>query len=142
MTFLHEKERAGVIDGIARDMGKDIVRYIKKYEGVLERAGQPPKDYRFSDEREWRYVPDYTESDGMLLIPDKFKELTAERANEKMKDFRLKFEVDDISYIIIKDDGEIKGLISHLRDVVLGTGSQIERVFTRIITSEQIMGDF
>lgn len=142
VRILNTKEKEGVIDGDARRMAKDIVRYIKKYEGTLEREGQKPKFYRFSDEREWRYVPEVTDAYAMLYVQKKFQKITAERANEKLANERLKFEVDDINYIIIKDDSEIKGLISHLRDCLRGTGSQIERVFTRIITSEQIRGDF
>jgi len=35
----------------------DILRYIKNYQGDLERKGTIFPDYRYSDEREWRYVP-------------------------------------------------------------------------------------
>lgn len=36
----------------------DIFRYIKNYQGDLYRKGEIKKNYRYSDEREWRYVPD------------------------------------------------------------------------------------
>jgi hypothetical protein len=36
----------------------DLLRYIKNYQGDLKRSdGAYTPDYRFSDEREWRYVP-------------------------------------------------------------------------------------
>lgn len=144
MEILHEKEKEGVLDREARRAGTEIVRYVKKYEGILERAGAEPRLYRFSDEREWRYVPEADESYPMVLVPHQFKELTAERANAPLRDMRLKFDVDDINYLVIRDDRDIKGLIAHLRDVLSdrGTTAQIERLFTRIITQDQISGDF
>jgi len=36
---------------------RDFLRYLKNYQGDLIRSGKiTHKDYRFSDEREWRYV--------------------------------------------------------------------------------------
>ena len=41
----------------------DILRYMKNYQGDLVRKGKKTIDnYRFSDEREWRYVPLVTEA--------------------------------------------------------------------------------
>ncbi len=144
MKILHKKEGEGVIAGDVRASGKEIIRYIKKYEGILERPGKEPRLYRFSDEREWRYVPEAAESHEMLYTPSEFSKTTAEKANGDLRDMRLSFDADDINYLVIRDDSEIKGLIAHLRDVLhdRSTASQIERLFTRIITSEQILGDF
>jgi len=37
----------------------NISRYIKNYQGILTRKNKPiVNDYRFADEREWRYVPE------------------------------------------------------------------------------------
>lgn len=144
MVILQEKEKEGVLDNAARRLGSEIIRYVKKYEGLLERAGEPEKLRRFSDEREWRYVPEADGSHPLLLVPEDFKRMTADTANSKLRDIRLKFEVDDINYLVIRDDRDIKGMITHLRDVYGGdsTSEQIERLFTRIITKEQIWGDF
>lgn len=38
----------------------NVYRYMKNYEGELIRSnGKKTKNYRFADEREWRYVPPY-----------------------------------------------------------------------------------
>ncbi len=144
MLILHRKEKEGVLDKDARRLGSEIIRYVKKYEGMLEREGKPAELRRFSDEREWRFVPEADDSYPMLLTPSDFKEVTADGANSKLNDIRLKFDADDINYLVIRDDQDIKGLIAHLRDVLgsRSTTSQIERLFTRIITKEQIWGDF
>lgn len=121
----------------------DILRYMKNYEGPLERKGESIKDYRFSDEREWRYVPDFANEEEML-VPKKIYEAKPDEYSNVHIDHRLKFEPNDIKYIIIKDDSEIRDIISHLRQVngKNYTFDQIERLTTRILTTEQIMGDF
>ena len=38
----------------------ELIRYMKNYEGLLQRAGESDKpNYRFANEKEWRYVPDF-----------------------------------------------------------------------------------
>ncbi|HKC67209.1 MAG TPA: abortive infection system antitoxin AbiGi family protein [Bacteroidia bacterium] len=45
----------------------DLLRYMKNYQSDLVRAGKVSKDYRFSDEREWRYVPPFSKDYFMVL---------------------------------------------------------------------------
>lgn len=122
----------------------DIVRYTKNYEGLLERKGQPARTYRFSDEREWRYVPAIENDCELFYTATDFEKAgVKKKAADSVLDIRLAFESDDIKYIIIKDDSEIAGVISHLRNskganFTLGS---IERLATRILTSEQILTD-
>lgn len=40
----------------------DVIRYSKVYEGPLIRKGKTIEKYRFSDEREWRYVPPFNDA--------------------------------------------------------------------------------
>lgn len=122
----------------------DVLRYIKNYEGDLKRKGTTVLDYRFSDEREWRYVPAYNESCEMILgapyyeVPENRKD-----ADAKLEHLRLEFEPNDIKYIIIDNDAEIGEFIDHLRRAKGKTYSlhDIERLTTRILTSEQIRSD-
>lgn len=121
-----------------------IVGYIKNYQGDLKRkVGTTKKNYRFSDEREWRYIP------SVDLFPSPYIALKEYEKNKKVIDSKigklsLDFTPDDISYIIIKNDSEIKTFINLLRDTKgkKYTLEQIERLTTRILTTEQIMSDF
>jgi hypothetical protein len=121
----------------------DIIRYMKNYEGPLERKNQSIASYRFSDEREWRYVPKFTKLKEMIATKATY-EINQEKYSMIYNNDRLKFEPNDIKYIIIKDDSEIKEIISHLRNAKGRNYSydDIERLTTRILTIEQIMGDF
>lgn len=131
-------------DATNEDMAlMDVIRYMKNYEGPLDRKGESIKNYRFSDEREWRYAPEYSGDEEMLITIKDF-EVDPEKYSNMYNKYRLKFEPNDIKYIIIKDDSEISEVINHLRQAngKKYTFDEIERLTTRILTTEQIMGDF
>lgn len=143
VKFLFKEEVEGTLDKKARRMGADIVRYIKNYEGPLKRGESLVVKYRYSDEREWRYVPAHEEACAMLYTAEDFKEIGKISANNQLNSFRLNFGPDDIKYIIIKDDDEIREFVEYLRNVKGDKYSlrQIERLTTRLLTSEQIQSD-
>lgn len=117
----------------------DIFRYMKNYQGDLIRKDKTHKSYRFSDEKEWRFVPDICEEHEMLLTDEQEKE----QAILAISKIRLKFEPNDIKYIFIKDDSEISEFIRHLDDSKGANFSkrEVEVLTTRIITTEQIYAD-
>jgi hypothetical protein len=39
----------------------NTIRYTKNYSGTLKRDGKTIPNYRFYDEREWRYVPEMSD---------------------------------------------------------------------------------
>jgi hypothetical protein len=122
----------------------DIARYIKNYESVLERNGKVFRKYRFSDEREWRYVPPYSSTCKVLYTQQMYAKLdVAQEAIQSIESFRLKFNPNDVKYIIIKNDKEISEFIEHLRRAKGKKYSQsnIERLTTRLFTSDQIHKD-
>jgi len=131
----------------AKEKIADLYRYIKNFEGELRRNGkQADPTYRFSNEREWRYVPDFNECE-MVIYP--LWADTVDTLNNKMRqsfaDFRLTFEPNDISYIIIVDDNEIDGVIDWISKEYSSKGAHeqdIKKLFTRIVTSKQIERDF
>jgi len=90
-----------------RDMLFKLFTYTKSFDGEINVAGKV--EYRkFYDEREWRYVPDISTYDGkqIMLLENQFAEPLLSQENEKLKKSKLKFEPDDINYIIIKDESE------------------------------------
>lgn len=130
----NEKEKKSLLN---------VLRYMKNYEGPLERKGQKIDKYRFSDEREWRHIP-LASSNKQMIVVDDFFEKNIKTYSEIYKHNRLKFEPNDINYVIIKDDSEIKDVVHYFRSIKGDKYSlnEIERLATRILTAEQINGDF
>lgn len=120
----------------------NVVRYMKNYEGELNRAENVTANYRFADEKEWRFVPDPKDAQlfvkGALLTP-----AIKTKMNDKVSKLRLTFQPKDIKYIIVNDETEISEFIEVLRkSKAKHSLEDIERLITRIITTEQILTDF
>lgn len=123
----------------------DNLRYIKNYEHDLNRNNVVIKNYRFSDEREWRYVPNHEECPNFALIPRFYKTDEQKRNhNIAISHLRLTFKPDDINYIIVKKESEISDIINTLNRIKYDniSNGEIDRIKTRIITAEQIKTDF
>lgn len=124
----------------------NISRYMKNYEGTLKRVGRESiENYRFSDEREWRYVPPISDDHEMLYTASQFSDLpTKQLAEKSIEGKRLAFSPNDIKYIILRQENEIDGFIRFLEDVK-GAGYtlfEVRRLLTRILTADQIRSDF
>ena len=136
-----------LVDNTAPEHGKyffDILRYMKNYQGDLVRKDKPTvPDYRFSDEREWRYVPEFSKTFPMLLIKG-FTDNLLDIAKHDISSERLVFTPTDVNYIIVEKESERAEFIGHLRrakakkyeeeDIVLLT--------SKLTSKERIIGDF
>ncbi|WP_282116990.1 abortive infection system antitoxin AbiGi family protein [Cellulophaga baltica] len=125
----------------------NLIRYTKKYEGDLVRKEVTSKNYRFADEREWRYVPEMIEKNQFnhWLIKSQYDTNEKKRQeNEKLKNERLYFNPNQIRYIVVKEEKEIDDIISHIRTVKGKnyTMSEVDRLTTRILSCERIFNDF
>jgi hypothetical protein len=120
-------------------------RYLKNYQGDLKRNKEIIKDYRFADEREWRYVPPISEKlNYRPFIPISRIKIKEEknRYNQDIGHIKLHFVPDDINYLIVDNDKDINPLIRHLRNVKNRFDQDtIERLTSRILTSDQIKND-
>lgn len=122
----------------------NILRHVKNYEADLSRGGEVVKNYRFSDEREWRYTPTYEDCNEMAINIDSYKtEDQKNLINKKIENLRLHFEPNDIKYIIIERETEISEFVEILKKSKGNKYSynDVERLMTRIITTEQIKTD-
>ena len=123
----------------------EIVRYMKNYEGPLQRKGKAVvENYRFYDEREWRYVPEISEFGKMMLTEVEFNNpIIKDKVAAKIAKMKLGFHANEIKYIIINSDEEIHEFIRHLKDVKGDKYSMndVEKLTTRIITADQIKTD-
>lgn len=151
-AFFHE-ENWGVrqIEDFSDDKRKsfDLIRYMKNYQGNLYRVRnpQPLKGYRFSDEREWRYVLPIEVNRPMIVncngkTPQEIKELKKIN-NEAIEWERLQFGPDDISYIIIENENERDNVLRRIPQIKDGhQQDKIARLSSRIISVQQIKTDF
>lgn len=142
--ILESQKQVGQFTGHEKSV-VDLMRYMKNYQGELVRNGNIIKEYRFSDEREWRYVPSITEKLSMILAEHDYDTKEKEKkANKSLQKLRLEFEPSDIKYIIIENDSEISEFLELLR---ISKGKkysyqEVERLMTRLLNTEQIVTDF
>lgn len=121
----------------------DIFRYMKNYQGdLVRRDKRTKKKYRFSDEREWRYVPLCTKDFPMFITESVYEDEIIE-ANHKLEKERLSFAPKDIEYIIVKNDREIHSFLDHIHLSKSPKYSEkaIALLKTKIITVKKIEGD-
>lgn len=123
----------------------EILSYSKNYEGTLNTKKITREHYRFSDEREWRFVPDEKMLNGAdSYIGKKIYDSDEEKklANSKLEELRLTFEPDDINYVFVEKESEIEEIIGILRSSNSSKPhNSVERLLTRILTTEQIKTD-
>lgn len=145
--FVYDKE--GGLDDLEKSERcvADVLRYIKNYEGKLNRGGKTIPGYRFSDEREWRYVPAFDNDFAMFISADyhddESNKQEVDEDNLKLNRLRLSFEPNDITYLVIENENEISPFVTFLQNVKGKTYSyvDVQRLMTRILTTERIMSD-
>ena len=96
-----------------------LMIHYKPYEGKLyfkEAKLFDKKMTRFYDEREWRYIPsDVYELNLNLTIEQYQNDNILEEENKKIQKYnKIRFELDDVEYLFLKDKAEIKPFLSQL----------------------------
>jgi len=134
------------IDGVWVQELLTLCSYVKNYEGDLIIDGKLIKDYRFYNEREWRYVPTISELKGnsraialAKYIADK------DKYNTEIAKIKLDFDLaKDISYIIVKEDQDIHKAVEFItikfKKRLLA--ADLEILLTKLISTKQIINDF
>jgi hypothetical protein len=125
-----------------------ILFYFKHYQDDLyrESINKIYKDYRFYNEREWRYIPD-TECaicDLKISVEEynnwrNDKSVKKEKPLIKDKVF-LEFDFSDIDWVLIQNKAQIKSLVKFFNNLDDSYFKNIDReiLFTKIITFEDI----
>jgi hypothetical protein len=148
---IHAHKRKIGRSGASSELTKDYIniyntyRFIKNYEAPLKRKGKSEiENYRFADEREWRYVPPLGTPDLSPFVPVSSIKTSkqTDELNKSIEHIRLKFEPEDIRYLIVEKDEEISELINHLRNVKGRFNPEtLNRLTSRILTADQIDRD-
>lgn len=111
-----------------------IFAHMKFVQGTLTTKSRSFEKYRFFDEREWRVVPHIKETDQAEVLPflDEagYNEFKNKNNNSSLLDIGVKFEYDDIHYIIVKDNADVL-------DAKRIVGDRIH-----IFTKEEVIEDF
>lgn len=142
------KDRKVIIENLSETINnnENLFRYIKNYEGTLNRNDKTIPKYRFYDEREWRYVPAFKNSEiKAYLNIEQYKQY---RGSSKTKPFieniNLPFTGNDIKYLIVKSSKDIPKLIKTIKgiDNLTKNPNEADVLTTKILTVEQINNDF
>ena len=126
----------------------NMIRYFKPYEGKFWRNGKYLDGVRFYDEREWRYIPDMPfKNDNYRFWINKndyLDEIGRSQLNEVVSDnFRLRFEPNDIKYIIVEKEQQIPSIIRAIEQIKNKYDEEtIKLLTTRIISKQQIEEDY
>jgi hypothetical protein len=151
------------------DLDTAIFFYGKPYSGTMVRrnrstgALEEKGTLTFYDEREWRYVPFADEAVAAAVIPSDVRSLLSEHewtepevvqsATAKLQSlYKLEFGADDVSYIIVKEESEIAGMVEFVEEEMQRspcnlaltncTRSEKRRLASRVISMSQIEQDF
>lgn len=120
----------------------NLYRYTKNYEGPNTKLNIP--NYRYADEREWRYVPHIDHNFWPFLSAEQVDTKEKKKsANALFDEYPLYFEPKDIRYIIVEREDERDEIISHVFQAKESKYGHDEsrRLASRILSAEQIIND-
>ena len=121
------------------DLKELMLYYIKKVSGYNDYS---EKKCKFYNEREWRYVPSITPDIHLeIIVRDYDENLIKNELSKRTESCKLKLTPDDIAYIIVNEQSEIRAIM----DVLKKTYSDykyLEQLYAKIITVKQIKEDF
>ncbi len=140
-----------------KKLGNLLIHFIKPYKGDFTKRGKTHKDYSFYEEREWRYIPLFSD-----LYKDKLPDcMTADDIFAKLKTIHrilnddnreinhnsieyLGIKAKNIKYIVVESENEVNELIEKINNIKEGILSQqeINLLLTKIIPSNYILEDF
>jgi hypothetical protein len=126
-----------------------IKSYTKNYLGQLTRKNVETPEYRFYDEREWRFVPEKEDKEfekckSAISVETKLYLENKDKYNEQIGSYRVKFNHDDISYIIVRSTSEISVIINFLRNEYRSkcTAEDLDMLFSKVCSIDQIKADY
>ena len=120
--------------------------FYKPYSGKNKNANGEEKEKCFTDECEWRFVPDVSQLEFSQIIYDKsiMGDDTLNILSNALgisPEASLRFEYDDIKYIIIKTQDDFKEFIKELNKIIPSNDDRMN-IVSKIIIWEKSEGDF
>lgn len=129
-----------------QDVYLSFFQNIKEYGGILKRGDKIIENYKFYNEREWRYIPTEFNSFEKKYLPfineidwdNNLKNYFGEKPHFSSKN-GLSFMYEDIDYIIVDNEKRIKPLINKLKKIF---PNEYEMLLTKVISFDKIKSDF
>ncbi len=126
----------------------NIIYSLKNYKGRLVRNGKD-QDYKFYDEREWRYLPIIDDSDSAeypdIYWEDDFNNLKIDFPRKPyFNRYVVKFNATDIKYLVVENEKDVSKIMIELRSIdnLYSNHHDYELLLTKFITLKQIEEDF
>lgn len=121
--------------------------YYKPYSGMFENRNTKKRTLKcFTDECEWRHIPDVTAAgfqpvyyDQNIINAGGLVEMS--NAMSGIPEISLEFDYSDVKYIIVKDHSDFIKLTSAITDLCLDEASEHELI-SKILVWENSKGDF
>ncbi len=129
-------------ESAAQDYLQSHMYYLKPIQGTMQRNGKSVLK-NFTDECEWRFIPDVSQRD----LPQAITQTdiySRSRLNETIafcEDCWLKFEAEDIKYIILQSYDEFEQVVATTAEKALS--SKVEtQLISKILVWPEVKGDF
>lgn len=134
------------IDDVNANFLLIYLMHIKPYDGIMKRNGKSETKC-FEDECEWRYVPNIGDSYQQVYVNEDGANLynTVSDVLKEHEEFSLKFDYDDLKYIFVKNNDDLKKmilLISKLFDNNKINEDEKYFLISKIIVWDEQMEDF
>lgn len=165
-SFRKALEFSLVQDDISEDISNDIISrlsFLKPLSGRMKRIDKSTKynievEKNFHDEKEWRFVPNQQSIEdfrkGSVIrssepIKQHLEAINRDLEEEQYRDFWLRFEYDDIRYLIVPNSGARIELISTIMKLnkdafnsVVPVELQKNILISKILVLEEIKKDW
>lgn len=121
-----------------------ILSYVKNYEGSLKlkKKNKQYSNYRFSDEREWRFVPSiaelYNDINNLILSEAEYQH--KDDYINRVGNPSIPITVNDISYIIVDQEHQIEDFRNKIISSFSPEPHEINRI--NFFTAKQCENDF
>lgn len=125
-----------------------LLSHVKKYYGMFIKRGicndkkeqeEPEKSMKiFYQEREWRYVPEKLKEKQIKVEKNSLFPIAIEDDVQSV----LHFNYDNISYIIVNDEGNRKNMINEIGKLKLDKEEDKYILMSKVLTATQIKNDF
>lgn len=127
----------------ATSLYDSVSRLMKPYVGKLQRGANIIENYKFYDEREWRYIPQkHADIDNKVISHKEYEKFKISNPKPHFPDHPIKFDSNDIKYLIVKSDNDVVELINYLMTLRnLGSPQEIQILTSKILSSTQIKDD-
>lgn len=115
--------------------------YLKAIDGTMERDGESVQK-NFTDECEWRFIPDVKREELPQAITEEeiFSKNTWNSALRISQACWLKFDADDVKYIILNREEEFERVAEVIRSKGLGT-KECDKLLSKILIWTEIRRD-